>query len=68
MTPEEFAQKMQEITDAEEKVVSAIGIAFMYHNTEYAHKIADNLMGTLLKSLGYGDGIEIFEEMEKWYA
>ena len=33
-----------------------------------AHIEADDLMCAQLRRLGYGDGIDVFEEMDKWYA
>ncbi len=35
---------------------------------ERSHAIADGLMCDLLRELGYGEGIDIFESMPKWYA
>ena len=54
MTREEFKNKMQAIADKED--------------IEIGHFEADNLMCELLKDLGYGEGVEIFEEMYKWYS
>ena len=54
MTPEEFKEKMDEIR--------AIGYE------EDCHIYGDKLMCELLRSLGYGDGVEIFEKMPKWYS
>lgn len=54
MTPAEFADKMREISRA--------------GDTEMDHCEADDLMCALLRSLGYGEGVDIFEEMPKWYA
>lgn len=54
MKPEEFAEKMRE--------------AARTTNTEWAHQAADDLMCELLRSLGYEEGVKVFEEMEKWYA
>ncbi len=33
-----------------------------------AHKKADNVLCSLLVSLGYADIVELYEEVEKWYA
>jgi len=33
-----------------------------------AHIEADDLMCAQLRRLGYGDGVDVFEEMDKWYA
>lgn len=54
MTPEEFKKKMLEIKESK--------------STEDKHIEADYLMGEVLKELGYGDGVEIFREMDLWYA
>lgn len=54
MTPEEFKKEMLEI--------SKIG------DEEAQHEIADDLMCEILKELRYEEGVEIFKEMDKWYA
>ena len=54
MTPEEFKNKMQ-------KIAAEYGI-------EDGHIEADDLMIELLKELGYGEGAEIFDQMDKWYS
>lgn len=54
MTPQEFRKKMLEC--------DASG------DTEAAHGEADELMCDLLESMGYGDGVEVYREMNKWYA
>ena len=38
------------------------------HNTEMAHILADELMCKLLRELGYGEGVDLFEKMDKWYS
>ena len=35
---------------------------------EAGHVEADDLMCELLKSLGYGEGVEVLEDMDKWYG
>ena len=35
---------------------------------EIVHRIGDGLMCDLLRELGYGKGVDIFEDMSKWYA
>ena len=35
---------------------------------EMSHIIADRLICELLETLGYGEAVKIFEEMEKWYS
>jgi hypothetical protein len=56
MTPEEFATQMQAIADKRGG------------DPESAHGAADDLLCEALKSLGCGDGVAIFEKIEKWYA
>lgn len=59
MTPEEFKQAM---ADAYHKY---------YENDddeELVHSVMDDIMCILLKDLGYGEGIDIFEETPKGYA
>lgn len=53
MTPEEFKQAM---TDAIE------------YGIEEDHITMDDIMCNLLRSLGYGEGIDIFENTDKWYG
>ena len=61
----EFKKKMQKIAetkypgepDCQESI-----------NVLQNHKDADDLMCEVLSSLGYIEGVRIFEEMEKWYA
>lgn len=55
MTPEQFADAMREI-------------AKNSGDTEMAHGDADDLLCKVLTQLGYGEGVKIFEEMDKWYA
>ena len=54
MTKEEFRNKMQAIADK--------------RDIEEGHIEADDLMCELLKGLGYGEGVDIFEGMDRWYA
>lgn len=54
MTPEEFKKQMEDIWE--------------HNNPESGHENADNLMCELLRSLGYGDGVDIFNKEYKWYA
>ena len=53
MDKKEFAEKMGELGDGCE---------------ECDHIEADRLMCEVLKELGYGDGVKLFEELHKWYA
>ena len=58
MTPKEFAQEMRNIS-----LLSQDG-----GDNEIAHCDADDLLCQVLRELGYGEGVDIFEEMDKWYA
>lgn len=54
ITPEKAAQKMREIDEN--------------GDTEGAHCDADELFCEILRDLGYGDAVDVFEGMTKWYA
>ena len=54
--PEAFAAAMTEIASKE------------YLDTEKAHGDADELMCKVLASLGYHEGVTVFQRMEGWYA
>lgn len=56
MTPEEFADAMQEL-------VKKYG-----DDEEMFHIKADHLISVLLIALGYEEGIEIFYDQPKWYS
>lgn len=38
------------------------------NDTEMRHILADELMCKLLRELGYGEGVDIFEKMSLWYS
>jgi hypothetical protein len=54
MTPAEFAEKMKTIFDGS--------------SPESTHAQGDDLMCELLTSLGYAEGVKIYEDGEKWYS
>ena len=54
MSPEEFTRLMLEISKQMDQ--------------EERHVRADGLMCGLLASLGYEQGVEIFLNMDRWYA
>ncbi len=58
MTPEEFEKKMKEISENE----------YYKNNLQYWHEEADEQLCNLLRSLGYGKGVDLFEQHNKWYA
>jgi len=37
-------------------------------NTELAHLKADNIISDLLRELGYGEVVDIYDEVDKWYT
>ena len=53
MTPDEFREKM---------------IAAQSADAEVAHSKMDELMCELLRELGYGSGVDVFDYQERWYA
>ena len=52
-TPEEFAQMMRNQVSGD---------------NEGAHAEMDELMVELLRRLGYGEAMDVFEKQDKWYA
>ena len=54
LTPAEFAAKMRE--------QAARG------DTEMAHSDADEIIVQLLRQLGYDEGADIYNNMERWFA
>ncbi len=59
MTPEEFKTRMKIINDRN-KIKDS--------DKEADHGDADRLLCETLSSLGYNDGIELFYELDIWYA
>lgn len=60
-----FAKQMEEISLMLEKGRDEYGRSV---DQETAHWMADQLMCDTLRNLGFGEGIEIFENIPKWYA
>lgn len=56
LTPEEFENTMAFIADKANK------------DRERTHMYMDALMEETLIALGYGKGVEIFRNAQKWYA
>ena len=54
MTPEAFATAMLVVKED--------------NDMEERHQRADALLCEVLRSLGYGEGVEVFESLSKWYA
>ena len=59
LTPEDFKQQMQDAYDV---------YYLQQHDNECVHSVMDDIMCSLLRQLGYGEGIDIFEHTPKWYA
>ena len=55
ISPTEFERRMREIDETSS-------------NEEEAHIRADDLLCETLRQLGYEKGVEIFENMGKWYS
>lgn len=62
ITPAEFEDRMREIKEAVDRH------DHVTYDEESGHFAADHLMCTVLKSLGYVKGVEIFEQLDKWYS
>lgn len=56
MTPKEFKEAMQKIADDQGG------------DLEACHSRMDDLMLKQLSTLGYNDGVQVFNSTEKWYA
>lgn len=64
-TPKTFAKKMADIANMLEHGEDFAG---RFIDQEDTHIMADKLMCELLRELGYGEGVGIFEKIPKWYA
>ena len=53
-TAGKFAETMREL--------DALG------DEEIKHSMADDLLCETLERLGYGEGVAVFRDMDKWYA
>ena len=56
MDSQEFAKRMREIADLRDE------------NEESKHIRADALLCDALIQLGYEEGVEIYDSIDKWYA
>lgn len=61
MTPEEFKNEMADIVEYHMK-------GDRCWDRENVHRNMDRLMCDLLRELGYGEGVDVFELAPKWYA
>lgn len=62
-SPEAFAEKMRNIPKILDEAKTRHG-----WDEEDSHELADQYMCDLLVELGYGEGVNIFEDMPKWYS
>ena len=67
MSYETFADAMREIAEMDVIVNEKTGTKTTV-DEEIRHVMADGLMMDLLISLGYEEGVEVFDAMDKWYA
>lgn len=51
-----------------EEAIAALKLEQQNRDREVAHAKADDVLCELLRSLGYGDVVDEFEEVGKWYA
>ena len=56
ITPEEFAREMMKAKNMDRD------------DTEGAHGYADDIMVRVLREKGFGEAMDIYESMVKWYA
>ncbi len=56
VTPEAFHAAM-----------AALAVEVPYPNLVTRHAMADAILCNVLRKLGYGEGVEVFVCMEKWY-
>ena len=68
MTPEEFSEKMRELIDKHTHPMRFIDRGTLYFDPEDCHPEMDHLMCTVLTQLGYGEGVDIFNNTKKWYS
>lgn len=61
-TPEEFAEQMKDAS------IPRLRFGKFYEDCEDTHSRMDGLMCDLLRELGYGEAVDIFEDSPKWYA
>lgn len=54
MTPEDFAAQMRALAAD--------------RDIEKTHGLADDLLCEVLRVHGYGEGVDVFDAMDKWYG
>lgn len=51
-----------------EEVIAKLKELHGYGDPEYHHQAADVLLCAFLRELGYGDIVDEYHKIEKWYA
>lgn len=51
-----------------EKIKDEMESLIKCRDTEYAHNRADGLLCELLECLGYGEIVDLYSDVDKWYA
>jgi len=59
-TPAEFAEQM--------RYIQRKGSDDNSNDIEFVHIAMDNAMADLLESLGYSEGVQVFQDTYKWYS
>ena len=52
----------------EEAIISLKDILAYGHDPETDHEEADNILCEFLSELGYDDVVNLFQQVQKWYA
>lgn len=68
LTPDEFYERMRYLAQIAADGGDWEGHHIWAHDWEELHIRADDMLCKLLTSLGYGKGVDVFEDMPKWYA
>ena len=69
-----FSETVQAIIKDQDKIMSpqcfadAMQTIMTFEDTECGHIHADDLMCYLLRQLGYSEGVDVFENADKWYS
>lgn len=64
----ELADILDEELSEYNKIRDEMELLIECGDSEYAHSRADELLCELLEDLGYGKIVELYSDVEKWYA
>jgi hypothetical protein len=59
---------MEPNTPTPAQFLETMKVAAKNPDREDAHASADDAMCSLLQALGYGEAVDVFDNMDKWYA